>query len=69
MDEVHVSDMSEYHVVRNGVDEQAIAKALHQRFERTVFEDYWSTQAPIWQWFGERCGLRNTFCIEARGFL
>ncbi|TNM44129.1 class I SAM-dependent methyltransferase [Nocardioides albidus] len=61
------SDLVEYHVVRDGVDEQAIVTAMSDHFETVDVFTYWSTQAPIFQRLGERMALRSEFGIEARG--
>ena len=60
-------DMVEYHVVRNGVDQDAIQKLLESRFEHVTVTSYWSTQASLWQSLGQRLDLRNTFAVQARG--
>lgn len=64
-DESLAADMTEYHVVRQGVNDQALAKLLHASFGQVELFHYWSTQAPRWQRLGERLRLRNTFGIEA----
>jgi len=61
-------DVVEYHVVRNGVDEQAIAESLSERFRHVQIQTYWSSQGPVQQRLGERAGLRNTFAVLASGF-
>ena len=60
-------DMVEYHVVRNGVDQEAVRTLLEPRFEKVTVTSYWSTQASLWQSVGERLDLRNTFAVQARG--
>lgn len=62
------SDMVEYHVVRHGVDQDAIARLLRPRFASCEVTQYWSTHASIWQRAGERLDLRNTFAVRAREF-
>ena len=69
LDEAEVSDMSEYHVVRNGVDEQALQSLLRARYAETELRRYWSTQADILQRAGERLGINCTFSLSARGRL
>lgn len=61
------SDMVEYHVVRNGVDQDSIARVLDARFAAVEVIQYWSSHAGIWQRAGERLALRNTFAVRARG--
>lgn len=62
------SDIVEYHVVRNGVDQRAIQTLLAPRFERVSISAYWSSQARIWQKTGERLGMVNTFAVWAQTF-
>ncbi|WP_198943531.1 class I SAM-dependent methyltransferase [Actinokineospora bangkokensis] len=61
------SDMVEYHVVRQGVDEQALVAALAPHFASVEVDRYWSTQAGWLQSAGERIGPRTTFGITATG--
>ena len=68
-DDTDPSDLVEYHVVRQGVDERAVAELLGLRFQDVEVFTYWSTQAPLWQWLGERTRLRTQFGVEARGRL
>jgi len=60
-------DMVEYHVVRDGVDQEAIERLLKPRFRHVGVTGYWSTHASVWQSLGERLGMRNTFAVHARG--
>jgi len=60
-------DMVEYHVVRDGVDQDSIQRLLEPRFASVALTGYWSSHAAIWQSLGERLGLRNTFAVRARG--
>jgi protein-L-isoaspartate O-methyltransferase len=68
-DDTEPSDLVEYHVVRQGVDEDAITTLLEPRFASYDLFRYWSSQAPIWQRVGERVGLETTFGLEATGYL
>lgn len=61
-------DAVEYHVVRDGVDEQAIVDFLTPLFDQVQLHRYWSSQGPMQQRLGEALGLRNTFAIVARGY-
>jgi SAM-dependent methyltransferase len=61
-------DAVEYHVVRDGVDEEAITNLLRPHFEQVELHRYWSSQGPLQQRAGEALGLRNTFAIVARGY-
>lgn len=63
-DESAESDLVEYHVVRQGVDEEAIRTLLSARFDVEVFT-YWSTQGPVWQRLLEKTSLRSDFGIQA----
>jgi SAM-dependent methyltransferase len=61
------ADMVEYHVNRNGVDEQALVELLSARFSSVRLVTYWSTQAAVLQRVGERLGTRNCFALVAEG--
>ncbi|WP_206065084.1 class I SAM-dependent methyltransferase [Nocardioides sp. JQ2195] len=63
-DETAESDLVEYHVVRQGVDEEAIRTLLAPHFDVEVFA-YWSTQGPVWQRLFEKTSLRSDFGIQA----
>ena len=65
-DETQESDLVEYHVVRQGVDEEAIRDLLAHEFDVELFR-YWSTQAPVFQRMFERTGLQTDFGFVARG--
>lgn len=67
-DDEDPSDSVEYHVVRNGVNEQALLDALLPDFDDVRLTRYWSTQGRTWQRLGEVAGLENTFAVEAHGF-
>lgn len=68
-DETEPSDMVEYHAVRGGVDEQALATALEQRFADVRILPYWSSQAGWAQRVGRRFCKPNTFGLVATGRL
>ena len=55
-DQTDPADMAEYHVVRNGVDQEAFARLLRLRFTTVTTVTYWSTQAAALQRLGERLG-------------
>lgn len=61
-------DVVEYHVVRNGVDEEAIRKLLEPQFESVEILKYWSSQGSPQQKAGERLKLTNTFATFARNY-
>jgi trans-aconitate methyltransferase len=65
-DDTNEADMVEYHVVRDGVDEQALQTLLAPAFEEVELQRYWSTQSGLLQTVGERFGPPNTFGIVAR---
>lgn len=65
-DETEPSDLVEYHVVRDGVDEAALTDALRQSFASVEIFSYWSSQAPFWQWAGDRTRMKTTFGLEAQ---
>lgn len=61
------SDLVEYHVMRDGVDEEAIAQRLGTVFDDVEIFRYWSTQSPLLQRIGSRTGMLTTFGVEATG--
>ena len=61
-----VYDYAEYHVIRGGVDQDAIEAMLTTAgFECEVIR-YFSTQSRVFQPIGEFLGVKNTFGILAR---
>jgi SAM-dependent methyltransferase len=66
-DDTKPSDTVEYHVVRQGVDEEALVELLAPRFTDVGVLRYWSNQLPAGQSLGERLQLQNTFGIRAVG--
>ena len=63
------SDLVEYHVVREGVDEEAIFDLLRPRFVAARVFAYWSTQSPMLQALGQRSRLKTNFGVIATGCL
>lgn len=61
-----VEDNAEYHVTRNGVDQDAIAQTLTSKGFTCSIIPYFSTYHRILQRIGERAGVRNTFAVVAR---
>ena len=59
-------DMVEYHVVRQGVDEEAVAAELRSHFTSVSVIRYWSNQSALAQRLGDSLGHANTFGIVAR---
>ncbi len=47
--ETEASDLVEYHVVRDGVDELALTAELERHFDDVRMFTYWSTQGPFLQ--------------------
>lgn len=66
-DDSEPSDLVEYHVVRDGVDEEAIRRGLEQRFADVEVFTYWASQAPVFQWLGERTPMVCDFGVQATG--
>lgn len=67
-DESEPSDMVEYHVVRQGVDECALLDLFRARFTGVELDTYFSTAMPLLQEIGAKYFPHNTFGIMARGF-
>ena len=67
LDEQNPSDMVEYHVVRRGVDEQAVRERLLMTFRSVSVMPYWSNQSAGAQRIGTRLRLTNTFGVLATG--
>jgi len=59
-------DNAEYHVTRNGVDQDAIAKMFWEAGFECDIQRYFSTQSSIFQPVGAAMGVKNTFAIVAR---
>lgn len=68
IDEKNPSDMVEYHVIRNGVDEEAVLSFARKAFAEVTLIPYWSSQIGMAQYLGERFGLRNSFGVVAHGY-
>lgn len=62
-------DTVEYHVVRRGVDEDAVVGAMKECFAQVRIETYWSNQFAPAQWLGERLSFNNTFAVIAHNLL
>lgn len=60
------ADNTEYHVVRNGVDQIAIESLVREQgFDCRIFS-YYSTQMALFQKLGAALGIENTFGLIAR---
>ncbi|MEG9224965.1 class I SAM-dependent methyltransferase [Aeromicrobium sp. Sec7.5] len=64
--ETETSDLVEYHVVRDGVDEQSLETELRQHFEDVELFTYWSTQSPFFQKALGRMDLPSEFGLIGR---
>jgi SAM-dependent methyltransferase len=64
-DESKPSDMVEYHVMRDGVDERALVELLEPRFADVVLLSYWSSQGHLPHTIGALAHLPNTFGLVA----
>jgi SAM-dependent methyltransferase len=65
--EAEVVDFDDYHVVRSGVDSEAIADLLGRHFDAVEVVSYWSTYSRALQSLGARLGLVSSFGILASG--
>jgi SAM-dependent methyltransferase len=65
LDPSRPGDMVEYHVVRNGVDEDALWETLKISFRELRLLPYWSNQSRLAQRLGRRLGLVNQFALVA----
>lgn len=66
-DESEPSDLVEYHVVRQGVDECALGDLFAARFADVKVDTYFSTQSPLLQAVGAKYFPPNTFGVVALG--
>jgi len=66
-DDTCEADMVEYHVVRKGVDEEALQALLAPAFDDVRLHRYWSTQSGLLQSVGDRFCPPTTFSLIARG--
>lgn len=67
--ETEPSDLVEYHVVRQGVDEQLLRTELARSFAEVEVFTYWSTQSPLLQRVLSPLRLRSDFGLAATGRL
>jgi 2-polyprenyl-3-methyl-5-hydroxy-6-metoxy-1,4-benzoquinol methylase len=58
-------DVTEFHVVRNGVDQEAIQQLFERHGFKCEVHPYWSTQSGLFQAMGEKLNLHNTFAVVA----
>jgi SAM-dependent methyltransferase len=66
-DDQNPADMVEYHVVRQGVNEEEIIADLRGQFGDVRLIKYWTNQSALFQAIGERTQFDNTFGVIARG--
>jgi len=59
-------DTAEYHVVREGVDQDAIRRVLEESGFHCEIRRYWSTQSTFFQQVGTKLGRLNNFAVIAR---
>ena len=59
-------DNAEYHVTRNGVDQDAIVHLLRLEGFDCELIRYCSTQSSLFQWLGSVLRIENTFCVIAQ---
>jgi hypothetical protein len=64
-DERNPSDMVEYHVVRQGVDQRRVRDVLSPLFRKVDTFTYWTTPSAVGQRMGEVLGAENTFGVVA----
>lgn len=58
-------DIVEYHIVRNGVDQVAIQRLFEAEGFTCEIQGYWSSQSSLFQHWGSKWGLANTFAVVA----
>ena len=63
-DSVH--DNAEYHVTRNGVDQDAISRLLEKQGFDCNIASYFSTQSRLFQPLGAMLRMKNTFAVLAQ---
>jgi hypothetical protein len=62
-------DQEEYHVQRNGLDSDEMLGLLRKKFADVQLQVYFSSQARLSQWIGERMHIQSKFGILAMGRL
>lgn len=61
-----VSDNAEYHITRNGVDQDAIRRLFEDMGVDCNIVSYFSTQSRLFQPIGSVLGMKNTFAVVAQ---
>jgi ubiquinone/menaquinone biosynthesis C-methylase UbiE len=59
-------DNAEYHVLRNGVDQDAIKSLFEENGFDCRIVEYYSTQSRLFQPIGSSLGMKNTFAVISR---
>ncbi len=59
-------DNAEFHVARNGVDQDAIRKLFQANDVECQIVSYFSTQNVFFQYLGSHLGMKNTFAVVAK---
>jgi SAM-dependent methyltransferase len=67
-DEAKPADMVEYHVARDGVDEEKILSFARGIFAEASLIQYWSSQLGVAHRLGERLGMHSAFGMVAHGY-
>jgi SAM-dependent methyltransferase len=65
--EARAEEIVYYHVVRQGVDEEAVTNLLAGGFARVEVRSYWSHHLAAIARAAERAGMANTFAVRATG--
>ncbi|HZW23952.1 MAG TPA: class I SAM-dependent methyltransferase [Gallionella sp.] len=60
------ADNAEYHITRNGVDQEAIRALFDEMGGQCDIVPYFSTQSSLFQPVGSMLGVKNTFAVIAR---
>lgn len=61
-----VQDNTEYHVTRNGVDQDAIRRLFKEQGFDCNIVPYFSTQSCFFQLIGTVLGIKNSFAVIAQ---
>ena len=61
-----VRDNAEYHVTRNGVDQDAISRFFEEQGFDCNIVTYFSTQSRLFQHVGATMNMKNTFAVLAQ---
>lgn len=61
-----IYDNAEYHITRNGVDQDAIRRLLEGLKFKSYMFPYFSTQSSFFQRLGAALGVKNTFAIVGK---